>query len=89
MQQWDRGLLLTLCDLIKSYGGKYFKYKVRQGPKSVSKEIHKSYSLKHDQAQTRPQEKATLVSSIFPEVCHSSHRSPASNLKLLEILGAL
>lgn len=65
MQQWDGGLLLTLCDLIKSYRGKYFKYKVRQGPQSVSKEIHKSYSLKHDQAQTRPQEKAKLVNSIF------------------------
>lgn len=65
MQQWGRGLLLTSCDLIKSYGVKYLKHKVRQEPKSVSKEIYKSYSLGDDWAQTRPQEEAKLANSNF------------------------
>ena len=63
MRQWGRGLLLNSRDLVKSYGGKYFKHKVRQGPKSVPKEIYESYSLGDDRAQTRPQ--AKLVNSNF------------------------
>jgi len=49
MQQWGRGLLLTSRVLIKSYRVKYFKHKLRQGPKSVSNEICTSCSLGDDQ----------------------------------------